>query len=120
MTHESLLLAGVNYADGMKRFGGNSAIYEKYLVRFPQDPNYHELMLALSQKDYDAAFKHAHALKGLVGNLSLERLYKQIVPLVEALRAGQVTGLDPLAAAVSESYRLIVDAIAADQPSDPA
>ena len=39
MTHELLLEAGVNYIDGIKRFGGKTALYEKYLMKFPQDTN---------------------------------------------------------------------------------
>ena len=112
MLQEQLLSAGVNYADGAKRFGGKAAIYEKYLAKFPLDPHYSELMLALRQKDYDAAFKHAHALKGLAGNLSMDVLYARIIPLVEALREGQTANLDALASAVTDNYLLIVQAIA--------
>lgn len=111
MVEEELLAVGVNYKGGIKRFGGKSAIYEKYLAKFPMDTNYNDMMLALEQKDYDAAFKHAHALKGLAGNLSLDKLYKQIVPLVEALRVGQLSNLDILVSAVSENYLRITQAI---------
>ncbi len=60
MIQEKLLAAGVNYQVGTKRFCGNTALYEKFLRKFPEDPNYKDMMLALEQKDYEAAFKYAH------------------------------------------------------------
>lgn len=111
MNQERLLAAGVNYADGVKRFGGKPELYEKYLVQFPADTNYSHMILALEPADYDAAFKYAHALKGLAGNLSLGSLYVQLSVLVESLRAGQVSNLDPLIDSISRCYLQVTQAI---------
>lgn len=113
MTWENLATAGINCKDGTKRFCGQAALYEKYLVRFPSDLNYQNMMLALEQKDYGAALTYAHALKGLAGNLSLDTLHARVTPLVQALRAGQLSEVEQLSEAVAQSYQVVVKSIAA-------
>ena len=41
----------------------------------------------LKKKDLDAAFDAAHALKGVLGNLSLTPLYEKASKITELLRA---------------------------------
>lgn len=114
MNQGILLSELVNYAEGKKRFGGKAELYEKYLGKFPEDRNYADMVAAYENGEYEAAFRYAHALKGLAGNLSLNKLYEQIVPLVEAFRAGQAPASETIVDAVRESYRktvaLILDA----------
>ena len=112
MNEERLALAGVDYADGVKRFCGKAELYEKYLGRFPEDENYVGLVDALGANDYEAAFRYAHTLKGIAGNLSLATLYTKICPLVEALRGGQTSGLEALLAPVAKSHAEVLQALA--------
>lgn len=106
-----LAVAGINTAEGLKRFSGNTAMYEKYLLRFAEDENYSALCEALEQGDVKAAFSAAHALKGVAGNLSLSKLYKSIEPLVEELRAGRLERAPELMPAVTEAYQAVTDVL---------
>lgn len=92
MSEKELLAAGINDEGGVKRFAGKAAAYEKRLIRFPENPNYTDMMRAIKQKDYGKAFQCAHTLKGIVGNFSMDKLYECAILLVEALRGGQAFG----------------------------
>ena len=109
--NEKLLAAGINYESGVKRFAGKAAIYEKFLARFPADTNFNDMLLALRGEDYDSAFRYAHTLKGVTGNLSLDGLYEKLVPLVEILRAKRVSEIAPLMDGILQSYNQTIAAI---------
>ncbi|MBR6232339.1 MAG: Hpt domain-containing protein, partial [Erysipelotrichaceae bacterium] len=42
---------------------------------------------AIKENDLEAAFRAAHALKGVSGNLSLTPLYEKVVEITELLRS---------------------------------
>lgn len=104
--------AGINVNEGVARMNGLQAMYEKYLYRFPTDPNYQAMLTALESGDVDAAFKAAHALKGLAGNLSLNQLYQNLYPLVEELRAGRLENVEQYLPGVRTAYDTAVAALA--------
>lgn len=84
----SLNETGIDYQEGLSRFSGHEAIYEKYLKRFPDAQEYPDLIKAMDAKDYEAAFKLAHTLKGVTGNLSLNSFLETLKEFVEDLRSG--------------------------------
>lgn len=102
---------GINYVDGVKRFSGNIGLYEKFLFRFPQDPSYDEMIQAYESQDYDKAFRAAHTMKGVTGNLSLDTLHSCLIPFVEALRSKELDGADGMLDKVKASYRQVIDAL---------
>lgn len=77
---------GADVETTLKRFVGNAAIYVKFLGKFPTDPNYENLGKNIESGDYEEAYKCAHALKGVVGNLGLTPIYDKVSCLVEELR----------------------------------
>ena len=111
MNRKTLSDAGIDYDEGLGRFCGKAAMYEKYLSRFPEDPNFNDMLLALKQGRYQDAFLYAHTLKGVAGNLSLYRLHEDVAPLVEALRDGQLSEIDTLTERARQSYLLAIAAI---------
>ncbi len=54
-----------------------------------KDTNYEDLCAALERRDYEAAFRGAHTLKGVALNLSLMSLAEKASALTEALRSRQ-------------------------------
>ena len=54
------------------------------------------MILSLEKKDMDAAFEEAHALKGVLGNLSLSPLFDTISEITELLRSKTETDYEPL------------------------
>ena len=78
--------SGADVEATLKRFVGNDAIYQKFLGKFPNDPNYANLGGNIESGNYEEAYKCAHALKGVVGNLGLTPIFENVSTLVEELR----------------------------------
>ena len=111
MDYQLLISAGVDYDGGLRRFSGNVDMYKRVLKMVLTDTNFNALEAALGAADAAASFAAAHALTGIAGNLSLDRLYQSLRPLVEMLRASNLEGADELFSTVSESYRETIAAI---------
>lgn len=111
MDEQKLLKAGINYEAGLQRFSGKRELYEKFLNKFPEDESYGNMEKALKAGDWDQAFCHAHTLKGLSGNLSMDELYTHLIPFVEALRDNETEKVEALAERVKISYETVVEAL---------
>lgn len=88
--------AGINYNEGLERFANNQALYEKFLFKFKNDPNFSDLQKYIKEEDWENAFKSAHALKGISGNLSLENIYDTTRKIVEDLRINKTNNITEL------------------------
>ncbi len=88
MNKERLIQAGIDYEEGVRRFGGSTQIYEKFLMKFFEKDELPVLRKTLEAEDYEAAFRIVHDLKGGAGNLSISAYFRKICEIVEALRMG--------------------------------
>ena len=88
ITIEKLNTFGANTAEGLARCFGNEALYLKLVATIPGEANFDKLKDSLAAKDLKAAFEAAHALKGVLGNLSLTPLYTKVAEITEHLRSG--------------------------------
>lgn len=86
ITLEALKGYGADTEKGMAVCMGNEALYLRLVGSVPQEPRFDELIHAIEDKDLDAAFDAAHALKGAIGNLSLTPLYEKASKITEHLR----------------------------------
>ncbi len=77
---------GADVETTLKRFMGKDELYLKFLGKFPADQNYANLGTHLEAGAYEEAYKCAHALKGVVGNLGLTPIFEKVSALVEELR----------------------------------
>ncbi len=89
LTIESLKAYGANTDEGLQRCYGMADFYLKLVKMIPADEGFDRLSQALAANDTKAAFEAAHALKGVLGNLSLTPLYEPASSLTELLRAGK-------------------------------
>jgi len=87
---EMLKKENIDVEDAMERFLDNEELYMKFLLKFVEDENFEKMKKALEENRGEDAFKFAHTMKGVVGNLSINGLYEVIVPYVEYLRHGDV------------------------------
>lgn len=87
LTIEALRQAGVNTKEGLGRLMNNEAFYLRLVNMALDDAGFEKLAAAISNHDNKAAFEAAHALKGVLGNLSLTPLYEKMSELTELLRA---------------------------------
>ena len=79
---------GCDVEGALVRFLNKEDFYAKCYKKFLDDPAFSALDKALKDKDADAAFRHAHTLKGLMANMGLTPLYDIVVQIVEPLRGG--------------------------------
>ena len=87
ITVDKLNTFGANTAEGLARCFGNEALYLKLVATIPGEANFDKLKDSIAAKDPKNAFEAAHALKGVLGNLSLTPIYTPIVEITELLRS---------------------------------
>lgn len=108
---EELKAAGVNLENALSRLMNNEKLLEKLLVKFQKDPNYGGIMEALKEKRYDDAFRCAHTLKGVAGNMGMEELMEADIVVVEKLRQGNYDGIEKDMETVTEIYNKLMSVI---------
>lgn len=103
--------AGADVEGTIRRFSGNTDLYEKFLLKFPADDNFEKIATACKTDDYELLFTAAHTLKGLSGNLGMTRLYKACSETVALIRAkdpeGAKNSFPELESAYKEMYDII-------------
>jgi HPt (histidine-containing phosphotransfer) domain-containing protein len=87
ITVDNLKKFGANTEEGIARCMGNEQFYLKLVATVPGQKEFDVLREKASAGDLDAAFEAAHALKGVLGNLSLTPLYEKVCEITELLRA---------------------------------
>ncbi len=88
-TLESIASYGVDYDDAMDRFGGNVDLYKKLALRYLEDAHFDGCLAAMTVGDYETAYREAHSLKGVAGNLSFSQLYDVASMICKDLREGE-------------------------------
>lgn len=111
MNRYILTKAGIDVNEGIHRFNGNKELYERFLMSFPEDAHYEEMLQAIKDRDTEAAFQAAHALKGITGTVSLVQMHVVLIPLVEELRAGSLENVPELLPPVQDAYNKAVEVL---------
>lgn len=101
---------GGDYDDVLGRVRREESI-GRFLLKFPDDAGYATFREGLASADYEAAFRGAHTLKGVAGNLGLARLARSASAVCEALREGYSDSVPDLLARVEADYDATVSAI---------
>ncbi|MBP5751074.1 MAG: Hpt domain-containing protein [Firmicutes bacterium] len=96
LTIEKLQEFGANTAEGLGRCMNNEAFYFRMIGILVQDANFGLLKKALEANDLDAAFEASHALKGVLGNLSLTPMAEKASEMCELLRSRTETDYGPM------------------------
>ena len=86
LTLDALRSYGANVDEGLGRCMNNEALYTRFVGKCMEDSNFGKLKEALDQEDWTGAFEAAHALKGVLGNLSLTPIYEPVQKLTDLLR----------------------------------
>ncbi|MGN1251200.1 MAG: Hpt domain-containing protein [Candidatus Spyradocola sp.] len=106
---------GGDYEQAAKRLPSVSLV-TRFIGKFLDDGSYAELRRAMAAGDRAEAFRAAHTLKGVCGNLSFDRLLASTERLTALLRPEGETipaGADALLAQVEQDYALTIGAIRA-------
>ena len=96
LTIDSLKAYGADTQEGLGRCFGNAEFYLKLVASVPSEKNFGKLKDAMAAGDLGSAFEAAHALKGVLANLSLTSLAKTAGELTELLRNRTQTDYQPL------------------------
>ena len=98
---------GGEFAQVEKRLPSVSLV-RKFIIKFLDDDSYSKLCLAVQNGQREEAFRAAHTLKGVCGNLSLDKLYHSASELTELLRP-EADAISLEAAALFETVKLDYD-----------
>lgn len=109
MEKEILINANIDYENGKNRFAGNEALYEKYLLKFKDDPHFEGAKAAFAVKDYEKLLKETHALKGVAGTLGITTVYRASADIVSAIREAEEERISQLYDVLVSSYEDIID-----------
>lgn len=77
---------GIDVAGALERMMGNENLFFRMMKKFTEDKIFPNLKASLEEKNYSQAFEHAHALKGVAGNLGLNSIMEADSVMVEKLR----------------------------------
>ena len=87
LTIEKMKEIGANTDEGMNRCMNNEAFYLRMVKLAVSDNSFEQLKEALENKDLDKAFDRAHAMKGVLGNVSLTNVFEPVSQMTELLRS---------------------------------
>ena len=96
LTIEVLKEMGEDTESGLGRCLNNETFYLRLVKMALDDGGYAALRAAVEAGDLKEGFERAHALKGMLGNVSLTTLLDPIQVMTEALRAGEAIDYAPL------------------------
>mgnify|MGYP003585493441 CR=1 FL=1 len=84
---------GADVSKARERLLEDDELYVSCLIKFAEDENFALLDSCMEKGDLKGAFDHAHAIKGVAGNLGLTPLFNAASQLVEPLRNGAAQSL---------------------------
>lgn len=93
------------------RFGGNRALLERFVKKFPEDNSYGWLKESVEKSDFEEMQRAAHTLKGVAMNLGFSALGEQCGAMVNALRQSRTDVLAELFDKITASYNEITGLI---------
>lgn len=85
---------GADVEGTLDRFLGEEEMYVKFLKKTIDSPDFQSLSESIEQKDYKCAFRLAHALKGVTGNLGLIPIETLASDITELLRGKELEEID--------------------------
>lgn len=104
---------GGDYAQVEERLPSPELI-EKFVVKFQSDGSYQQLCETMEKGQAEDAFRAAHTLKSVCGNLSFIRLYESASQLTELLRneMGEIPEeAFKIMEDVKKNYELVTDTV---------
>ncbi len=96
LTIDKLREFGANTDEGIARCANSEMLYLRLVKMVPNEANFENLKNALEADDLDGAFAAAHALKGVLGNLSLGGMYDLCAEITDLLRTKEQVDYAPM------------------------
>ena len=96
LTIEKLNEYGANTKDGLARCMGNEVLYLRLVSSLTKQPDFDRMREQIAEHDLVSAFESAHAMKGVLANLSITPLYDKVCEITDLLRNREETDYQPL------------------------
>jgi PAS domain S-box-containing protein len=89
-------LHGIDVESSLIRVGGNRKLYKKLLIEFRDDysNSFHDIKTALNNDNLEEAERFAHSIKGVAGNLGINKLHKIASDLEAGIRKRETDRYD--------------------------
>ncbi len=104
ITIEALKSYGANTQEGLTRCMNNEEFYIMLVKKALADNRLGQLEQQIKEKDLEAAFETAHALKGMYSNLSLDPLTRPVSEITELLRSKSDVDYSALVAEAKKQF----------------
>jgi HPt (histidine-containing phosphotransfer) domain-containing protein len=111
MEKEKLKAYGIDYENAVKRFAGNEALYEKFLVKLTKDDHLAIGEQALAEGRYEDVLEAVHALKGVAGTLGMTDLFEAASQVVASIRKQELSHLPEQMAKVRAEFEKACEAV---------
>ncbi|MBQ6314265.1 MAG: hypothetical protein IJI11_01530 [Mogibacterium sp.] len=111
LTIDELKALGADTDDGITRCMGKEDFYLRMVKLALSDDSFEKMKEAILAGNLDEGFERAHALKGILANVSLTSLYEPVATMTEDLRARKdIDYTDQIAAAeeLLNKYRALL------------
>ena len=102
---------GIDWADAEDRFDGNVDLYKRMALKYENDNHLVALEAAMDVKDYYEAYKQAHALKCVAGNLSFAKLFEMAAVISDALKEGEPQAAAERMGALAEAHAKVLEGL---------
>lgn len=102
---------GIDYPDAMERMGDNADLYKKLALKYLQNDCMANLVAAMEVKDFDAAYKAAHTLKGASGNLSFNSLFNIVAAQSDALYQGEYEAAEGMMSDAQAAHDKVIEGL---------
>lgn len=111
LTIDELKALGADTNDGIARCMGKEDFYLRMVKLALSDDSFEKMKEAVLAGNLDEGFERAHAMKGILANVSLTSLYEPVAAMTEDLRARKdIDYTDQIAAAeeLLNKYRALL------------
>lgn len=109
--YEKLSEIGVDTAFALLKLGDKKEIYERFLKRFPSDPNFEEMILNYNMGHFDTVLTKAHNLSSTAGKLGMKKLSEACSSIVADITKGNTEKIGEYIETAKDEYGKITDII---------
>ena len=111
MNHTELKKSGIDVDSALKRVMGNENLLKRLLGKFLSDQSWNKLTESVEQDSRDNALAASHTLKGICGNLSMDKLFDLFSEQVRLMREENWEKAYSMMPEIKIQYEIVVDAI---------
>ena len=113
-------LPGFDVESSLIRVGGNIKLYKKLLIKFRDDysNSFHEIQRAVKDNNLKDAERYAHTVKGVAGNIGVNKLQKIAGELEAWIRKRETERYDGILKKYSKELRKVLTTLKALEPEE--